>query len=414
MKRPEVLSPAGNLEKMKFAVDFGADAVYLGGKLFNLRAKAGNFTLEEMAQGIEYAHKRGVKVYVTLNAFARNDDFESIESFIDEVKELKPDAFIVSDLGVLSTVKERAPEIDVHISTQANTTNYRAVKVYRDLGASRVVLARELSIPEIRRIKEEVPEMEVEVFVHGAMCMAYSGRCLLSNYLSYRESNKGACSQSCRWKYYLVEETRPGELIPIEEDDKGTYIFNSKDLCALPVLDELVSVGVDSLKIEGRVKSSYYVAVVTSVYRRALELLLKDRGLFKSELPVLYSELEKVSHRPYSLGFLKGGDELLQHYETSSYIRNYKFLGIFRGDLWDVRNRLEVGDEVEIFTPSADVMKLKVLEIYIEKKGNLTPSESANPNQRALIKFNKNVEISEKSLLRRREVKTSVLSSVQR
>ncbi|SMO43049.1 putative protease [Balnearium lithotrophicum] len=412
MKRPEILSPAGNLEKLKFAVDFGADAVYLGGKLFNLRAKAGNFTLEEMAQGIEYAHKRGVKVYITLNAFARNDDFKSIEKFVDEVKELKPNAFIVSDLGVLSTVKERAPEIDVHISTQANTTNYRAVKVYRDLGASRIVLARELSIPEIRRIKEEVPEMELEVFVHGAMCMAYSGRCLLSNYLSYRESNKGACSQSCRWKYYLVEETRLGEFIPIEEDENGTYIFNSKDLCALPVLDELVSAGVDSLKIEGRVKSAYYVAVVTSVYKRALNLLLSDKELFKKELPTLYSELEKVSHRPYTLGFLKGGDEILQHYETSSYIRDYKFLGIHRGNLWDVRNRLEVGDEVEVFTPSANVLKLKILGIYVEKKGKFVPSGAANPNQRALIEFDREVEIPENSLLRRREVKTPSLSSV--
>ncbi|RUM44338.1 MAG: hypothetical protein DSY35_02230, partial [Desulfurobacterium sp.] len=217
MKKPEVLAPAGNLEKLKFAVDFGADAVYLGGKVFNLRAKAGNFTLEEMAEGIEYAHRKGRKVYVTLNAFARNKDFKQLEAFVKEVKELKPDAFIVSDLGVLATLKEIAPEIDIHISTQANVTNYRAVKVFKELGASRVVVARELSVEEIKEIKEKVPDVEVEVFVHGAMCMAYSGRCLLSNYLSYRNSNQGACSQSCRWRYYLVEEKRPGEFIPIEE-----------------------------------------------------------------------------------------------------------------------------------------------------------------------------------------------------
>ena len=247
MKRPEVLAPAGSLEKLKFAVDYGADGVYLGGKLFNLRAKAANFTLEEMAKGVEYAHSRGVRVYVTLNAFARNDDFGEIERFVEEVSKLSVDAFIVSDLGVLATVREKAPDVELHVSTQANITNYRAVRLLRELGVKRVVLARELSLKEIAQIKELVPEVELEVFVHGAMCMAYSGRCLLSNYLSYRESNRGACSQSCRWKYYLVEETRPGELIPVEEDEQGTYIFNSKDLCALPLLPELLKAGVDSL-----------------------------------------------------------------------------------------------------------------------------------------------------------------------
>ena len=404
MRKPEVLSPAGNLEKLRFAVNFGADAVYLGGKLFNLRAKAGNFTIEEMAEGIEYAHSRGVKVYITLNAFAKNQDFKAIEDFVNAVKTLSPDALIVSDLGVLKTVKEKAPEIDVHISTQANTTNYRAVEVYRALGASRVVLARELSIPEIREIKERVPDMELEVFVHGAMCMAYSGRCLLSNYLSHRESNKGACSQSCRWKYYVVEETRPGELYPIEEDENGTYIFNSKDLCALPVLDELIDTGVDSLKIEGRVKSAYYVAVTTSVYRRAVDLILSDREAFRRELPLLLKELEKVSHRPYTPGFLKGENENLQHYATSSYIRNYKFLGIFRNNLWEVRNKVRVGDEVEIFTPSAECLKLKVQEIKVLKKGEPVDSDSANPNQKAAITFDKKIEVPENAILRRKEV----------
>ena len=403
MRKPEVLAPAGNLEKLKFAVDFGADAVYLGGKLFNLRAKAGNFTIEEMAEGINYAHSRGVKVYITLNAFARNSDFKAIEEFTREVKELSPDAFIVSDLGVLSTVKEIAPEIDVHISTQANATNYRAVKVYKELGASRVVLARELSIDEIKEIKERVPEMEVEVFVHGAMCMAYSGRCLLSNYLSYRESNKGVCSQSCRWKFYLVEETRPGEYIPVEEDESGTYIFNSKDLCALPLLPELIEAGVDSLKIEGRVKSSYYTAITTSVYRRAVELLTGEgRESFERELPVLMKELTKVSHRPYTTGFLDGKDKILQHYETSSYIRNYKFLGIFDGELWEVRNKVEVGYEVEVFLPSVKSFKARVKGIEVLKKGELRRTEKANPNQRALIEFDRELPLKEKAILRKR------------
>ncbi|GAB6076465.1 peptidase U32 family protein [Desulfurobacterium crinifex] len=401
--KPEVLSPAGNLEKLRFAIDFGADAVYLGGKLFNLRAKANNFTIEEMAEGIDYAHKRGRKVYVTLNAFARNSDFEGIETFIKEVKELHPDAFIVSDLGVLSTVKDIAPEVDVHISTQANTTNYRAVKVYRDLGVSRVVLARELSIDEIREIKERVPDMEVEVFVHGAMCMAYSGRCLLSNYLSYRESNKGACSQSCRWKYYLVEETRPGEFIPIEEDEKGTYIFNSKDLCALPLLGELIDAGVDSLKIEGRVKSAYYVAVTTSVYRRAVDLILNDRETFRKELPLLLEELKKVSHRPYTIGFLSGNGKNLQHYETSSYIRNYKFLAVFKDGKWNVRNALKVGDEVEIFTPDAKTRKTFIRGIRIFRKDTLEVVEVAHPNQIAVLELEDELKIPENAILRRKE-----------
>ena len=404
MKKPEVLAPAGNLEKLKFAVDFGADAVYLGGKVFNLRAKAGNFTLEEMAEGIEYAHRKGRKVYVTLNAFARNKDFKQLEAFVKEVKELKPDAFIVSDLGVLATLKEIAPEIDIHISTQANVTNYRAVKVFKELGASRVVVARELSVEEIKEIKEKVPDVEVEVFVHGAMCMAYSGRCLLSNYLSYRNSNQGACSQSCRWKYYLVEEKRPGEFIPIEEDEHGTYIFNSKDLCALPLLDELVEAGVDSLKIEGRMKSSYYDAVTTSVYRRAVDLLAEDREKFKEELPHLLEELEKVSHRPYTLGFLKGGDEILQHYETSSYIRNYTFLAIYRNGKWEIRNRLREGDEVELFFPDASVKKEKVKKIKVLREDTEDLVSEVHPNYSATIEFEEPIPVPENTILRRKKL----------
>lgn len=402
--KPEVLSPAGSLEKLKFAVDFGADAVYLGGKLFNLRAKASNFTLEEIEEGIEYAHKRGVKVYITLNAFARNEDFKGIKNFIEEVKPLKPDAFIVSDLGVLKTVKERAPEIELHVSTQANTTNYRAVELYRELGVSRVVLARELSIKEIKEIKEKVPEVELEIFVHGAMCMAYSGRCLLSNYLSYRESNKGACSQSCRWKYYLVEETRPGEFFPIEEDESGTYIFNSKDLCALPLLPQLMETGVDSLKIEGRVKSSYYVAITTSVYKKAVKLI-KEKGedAFKKELPALLEELRKVSHRPYTLGFLKREEEILQHYESSSYIREFKFLGVFKEGKWQVRNKVKLNEEVELFLPEVKTFKARVKGIRVERKGKEESVKEANPNQLAVIEFDQELPLKENAILRRRE-----------
>jgi putative protease len=403
MERVELLSPAGSLEKLKFAVQYGADAVYFGGKGFNLRAGATNLSLREIEEAINYARSRGVKSYITLNAFARNDDIERVKEFVKSVAPLKPDAFIVSDLGVLSTVKETAPEIDVHISTQANTTNYKAARVYKSLGASRVILARELSIPEIREIKEKA-EIEVEVFVHGAMCMAYSGRCLLSTYLSSRDSNQGACSQSCRWKFYLVEEKRPGEYFPIEEDDKGTYILNSKDLCALPLLPELIEAGVDSLKIEGRMKSSYYVAVSTAVYKRALKILREEgREAFYEAVPKLLSELEKISHRPYTTAFL-GGEKRLQHYSSSSYIRNYKFLAYFDGSRWLARNRFSVGDEVEVFSPNAESFSAKIASISVLKKGEFRESSVANPNQVVRIKFDREEEFPPFSLLRRKEV----------
>ena len=401
MKNVEVLSPAGNLEKLKTAIRFGADAVYLGGKSFSLRARAGNFDIEQIAKGIEFAHKSGAKVYVTTNIFARNQDIAPIRNFIKEVSDLKPDAFIVSDIGVLSIAKEIAPEIDIHISTQANVTNYLAARQYYKMGASRVVVARELSIDEIKRIKNEVPEMEVEVFVHGAMCMAYSGRCLLSNYLANRDSNKGACAQSCRWKYYLVEEKRPGTYIPIEEDENGTYIMNSKDLCALPILDRILDAGVDSIKIEGRVKSSYYVAVTTSVYKKAVKLIMENRNRFKKELPTLINELRKISHREYTTGFLEKNDEPLQIYKSSSYIRNYQFLATFDGKLWNVKNRFNIGEEVEIFTKDGNTFKGKVKSLKILKGKGTTEVSIVNPNDRVEIEFENRFHIPTWSILRK-------------
>ena len=401
MKNVEVLSPAGNLEKLKTAIRFGADAVYLGGKSFSLRARAGNFDIEQIAKGIEFAHKSGAKVYVTTNIFARNQDIAPIRNFIKEVSNLKPDAFIVSDIGVLSIAKEIAPEIDIHISTQANVTNYLAARQYYRMGASRVVVARELSIDEIKRIKNEVPEMEVEVFVHGAMCMAYSGRCLLSNYLANRNSNKGACAQSCRWKYYLVEEKRPGTYMPIEEDENGTYIMNSKDLCALPILDRILDAGVDSIKIEGRVKSSYYVAVTTSVYKKAVKLIMENRNRFKKELPTLINELKKISHREYTTGFLEKNDEPLQIYKSSSYIRNYQFLATFDGKLWNVKNRFNIGEEVEIFTKDGNTFKGKVKSLKIFKGKDATEVSIANPNDRVKIEFENRFHIPTWSILRK-------------
>ncbi len=402
LRKPEILSPAGNLEKLKFAIEYGADAVYLGGKLFNLRERAGNFSVEEMAEGIEYAHLRGKRVYVTLNAFARNRDFEELKSYVKEIALLKPDALIVSDLGVLSLVREIAPELDIHISTQANVTNYKVVEILKDLAVKRVVLARELSIPEIAEIKEKVPDVELEVFVHGAMCMAYSGRCLLSDYLAYRASNKGACSQSCRWKYYIVEEKRPGELYEIEEDGKGTYIFNSKDLCALPVLPELVRAGVDSFKIEGRVKSAYYVAVVTDVYRKAVDLLFESPQEFEDFLPFLMGELKKVSHRPYTLGFLvPENEEIKQHYESSSYIRDYQFLAFYNGRSWTVRNRFSVGEEVELFSPGAKVQKTKVKAILLQDSAESI--EEVHPNYEVNISFAEPVRVTPYTILRKKK-----------
>ncbi len=400
MRKPEILSPAGNLEKLKFAIEYGADAVYLGGKLFNLREKAGNFSVEEMAEGIEYAHLRGKRVYVTLNAFARNRDFEELKSYVKEIALLKPDALIVSDLGVLSLVREIAPELDIHISTQANVTNYKVVEILKDLGVKRVVLARELSIPEIAEIKERVPDVELEVFVHGAMCMAYSGRCLLSDYLAYRASNKGACSQSCRWKYYVVEEKRPGELYEIEEDGKGTYIFNSKDLCALPVLPELVRAGVDSFKIEGRVKSAYYVAVVTDVYRKAVDLLFESPQEFEDSLPFLMEELKKVSHRPYTLGFLvPENEEIKQHYESSSYIRDYQFLAVYTGESWTVRNRFSAGEKVELFSPGVKIQRTTVKSI--SPLDGIESLKEVHPNYKVRISFAEPIEVVPYTILRK-------------
>ena len=391
----ELLSPAGTLEKLKVAVDYGADAVYLGVKKLSLRERAGNFTIEELEEGINYAHKRGVKVYVTLNAFLKNKDLKEFKTLIKEIAPLKPDAFIVSDIGGLSVALENT-NIPIHISTQANVTNYEAVKVYKSLGASRVVLARELSLEEIKEIKEKVPEMEIEVFVHGALCMAYSGRCLLSNYLSKRDSNKGACSQSCRWKYYVMEEKREGELYQIEEDSHGTYIFNSKDLCALPVLDKLYDAGVDSVKIEGRVKSSYYVAVTTAIYRKAIDLIKRgEREKFKEKVGKFIEELEKVSHRPYTTGFLTGEKEL-QHFETSSYIRNYRFLGIYKNGIWQIRNRIKTGTKVELFFKEGFSKETEIVSITKDE----SQIEEAHPNFKVKIDFKDKIAITELTILR--------------
>ena len=321
MKKPELLAPAGNLEKLMTAIDFGADAVYLGGNKLNLRAFANNFDSEELKAGIEYAHTRGKRVYVTLNVFPHNEDLEGLEEYLLELYNLGVDAIIVSDPGIIMTAREVVPHLEIHLSTQANNVNWKAAKFWYNQGIKRIVLARELSIEEVRETKDKIPEdMEIEAFVHGAMCMSYSGRCLLSNYIVGRDSNRGQCAQPCRYKYYLMEEKRPGELYPIIEDDRGTYIMNSKDLCMIEHIPELVEAGIDSFKIEGRMKSMFYVASVTKAYREAIDTYFKSPEEFKFKDRWM-DYLMKPSHRKYFTGFYLG-EKYKQVYDCSAYEKN--------------------------------------------------------------------------------------------
>lgn len=372
MKRPELLAPAGDLEKLKMAIQYGADAVYLGGEEFGLRAFAKNFDIGEIKSGVEYAHERGKKVYVTLNIIPHNEDLNGLEDYLLKLEESDVDAVIVSDPGVFSVVKKTIPEMEIHLSTQANTTNHLTAKFWYDHGVSRVVVARELSLSEIREIKDNTPEdLEIEAFVHGAMCISYSGRCLLSNYMTHRDANRGACAQSCRWKYSLMEEKRPGEYYPIEEGDRGTYIFNSKDLCMVKNVKELIEAGVYSFKIEGRMKSPYYVATVIRSYRLAIDEYLKDPENYEPSDYYL-DEIKKSSYRDFTTGFYfdkPGADEQL--YTSTSYIRTYDFIGVVldydeesKVATVEQRNRFFVGDEIEFFGPEAEFHTQKVEELW--------------------------------------------------
>ena len=345
--KPELLVPASSLEVLKTAVMFGADAVYIGGEAFGLRARAKNFSRQEMAEGIRFAHDHGVKVYVTANILAHNDDLEGAEKYFGELKEIRPDALIISDPGIFMFAKEVCPEIEVHISTQANNTNYQTYRFWWQQGAKRVVSARELSLAEIRQIRDNIPEeMEIESFIHGAMCISYSGRCLLSNYFTGRDANQGACTHPCRWKYAVVEETRPGEYLPVYENERGTYIFNSRDLCMVEYIPELVSAGIDSLKIEGRMKTALYVACVARTYRKAIDDY-------------------------FTTGFYFGKpDENTQIYDSSTYVNEYVYLGIVesvdgRGYAkFEQKNKFCVGDTIEIMKPDGSNIHTKVLSMY--------------------------------------------------
>lgn len=388
MNKPELLAPAGDLEKLKMAIRFGADAVYIGGKQFGLRAAAGNFDQEQMAEAVEFAHQNGAKLYVTVNIFAHNRHIECLPEYLKELENLGIDAVLVSDPGVLSIARETAPKLPLHISTQANTTNWASVRFWADQGVERVVLARELSLEEIKEIKDKV-DIELETFVHGAMCMSYSGRCLMSSYMTGRSANLGECAQPCRWKYSLVEEKRPGQYFPIEEDELGTYVFNSMDLCMIEYIPEMVKAGIDSLKIEGRMKSIHYVATVVSVYRKAIDSYFENPEGWKFNSAWM-DEIRKVSHREYTTGFFFGRENFRgENTETSGYRREYDFVGVVREYLTDKnqavieqRNKFSIGDELEITGPDTPAFIQKV-EHMTDGEGNSI--ESAPHAQQTVI-----------------------------
>ena len=374
MRNIELLVPASSLEVLKIAVVFGADAVYIGGEAFGLRAKAKNFTHEDMAEGIAFAHEHGVKVYVTVNILAHNDDLPGVREYLQELKELKPDALIIADPGIFTYAREICPEIECHISTQANNTNYETYRFWYKLGAKRVVTARELSLKEIREIREHIPDdMEIETFVHGAMCISYSGRCLLSNYFTGRDANRGACTHPCRWKYAVVEEKRPGEYLPVYENERGTYIFNSKDLCMIQYIPEILDAGIDSLKIEGRMKTALYVATVARTYRKAIDDYQKDPELYKKNMPWYLEQISNCTYRQFTTGFFFGKpDETTQIYDSNTYVKEYTYLGII-GEVRDglcrieQRNKFSVGEIIEIMKPNGENVEAKVERILNEE-----------------------------------------------
>ncbi len=398
MDRVELLAPAGDLEKLKMAIIYGADAIYLGGESFGLRKSSKNFSLDEIAEGVNFAHDNGKKVYVTLNIVPHNEDLDGLEEYVTKLYELNVDAVIVSDPGVFSIVKRTVPDLSIHISTQASVTNYETIMFWYNLGAKRVVLARELSLKEIKEITDRIPkDLEIEGFVHGAMCMSYSGRCLLSNYMTGRDANRGDCAQPCRYKYSLVEEKRPGEYFPVYEDEDGTFIFNSKDLCMIEYIPELIKAGIKSFKIEGRVKSSYYVSTVLRSYRMALDDYYKDPSGFVYKDKWL-NEIKKVSHRDFTTGFYFGkpGSEA-QVYTTSSYIRGYDFVGMVldydhktKIATVEQRNRMFCGDRIEIFGPSMDFFTQEIQDMYDENEERI--DVAPHPQQIVKIKMDRPVE----------------------
>lgn len=409
MENIELLVPAGSLEVLKVAVDYGADAVYIGGESFGLRAKAHNFTIEEMTEAVRYCHAHGVKLYVTANIFAHNEDIEGIRSYFEQLKPLQIDALIISDPAVFMLAKEILPEVERHISTQANNTNYGTYQFWHDLGAKRVVSARELSLMEIKEIREHIPEdMEIESFVHGAMCISYSGRCLLSHFLTGRDANRGACTHPCRWQYSVVEEKRPGEYFPVEEDDRGTYIFNSKDLCMVEHVPELIEAGIDSFKIEGRMKTALYVATVARTYRLAIDDYKKNPELYEERLPYYREEIGKCTYRQFTTGFYFGKtDSESQVYDSNEYVKDYTYIGrIERMDetgraCFIQRNKFSVGENVEAMLFDGTNRPLTVRSIQNEKGEYM---DSA-PHPKELLMVDFGVALEPGLILRRETVK---------
>ena len=406
-KRPELLIPASSLEVLKTAVMFGADAVYIGGEAFGLRAKAKNFSMEDMKKGVEFAHAHGVKVHVTVNILAHNDDLPGVEEYLKELKEVGPDALIIADPGVFELAKEICPEIQRHVSTQANNTNYATYQFWWKQGASRVVSARELSLREIKEIRERIPaEMEIESFIHGAMCISYSGRCLLSNFFTGRDANQGACTHPCRWKYSIVEETRPGEYMPVYENERGTYIFNSKDLCMIEHIPEMIDAGIDSFKIEGRMKTALYVATVARTYRKAIDDYLEDPQKYRDNMPWYLDQISNCTYRQFTTGFYFGKPtEESQIYDSNTYVKEYTYLGIV-GEICDgrckieQRNKFSVGETIEIMKPDVENVEVTVKRIVNEDGED---QESAPHSKQVLYIELEGGQASQYDILRRQE-----------
>lgn len=406
MRNPELMIPASSLEVLKTAVIFGADAVYIGGEAFGLRAKAKNFSMDEMKEGIAFAHQHGVKVYVTANILAHNEDLPGVRAYFEELRELEPDALIIADPGIFDIAKEVCPEIPRHISTQANNTNYGTYLFWYRQGAERVVTARELSLKEIKEIRNHIPDdLEIETFIHGAMCISYSGRCLLSNYFTGRDANHGACTHPCRWKYSIVEETRPGEFMPVYENERGTYIFNSKDLCMIEHIPEMLDAGIDSFKIEGRMKTALYVATVARTYRKAIDDCLKDPKLYEENMEWYKEQIANCTYRKFTTGFFFGKpNEEAQIYDNNTYLKNYTYLGIVEEEKDNMirleqRNKFSVGEMIEIMKPDGRDIPARVEAIY-DEEGNMQES-APHPKQVLWVKLNANAE--KYDLLRRKE-----------
>ena len=393
MKKPELLVPASSLEVLKIAVRYGADAVYIGGEVFGLRAKAKNFSLEEMKEGVEFAHRYNVKVYVTANILAHNSDIEPVKAYFNDLKKVKPDALIIADPAIFTIAKEMLPDMELHISTQANNTNYGTYNFWHSLGAKRVVSARELSISEIKDIRNHIPDdLEIETFVHGAMCISYSGRCLLSSFMAGRDANKGACTHPCRWKYAVVEESRPGQYMPVEENERGTYIFNSKDLCMIDHIPELVDAGIDSFKIEGRMKTALYVATVARTYRMAIDDYFENPKKYEENIPKYKTLISQCTYRQYTTGFFFGKpDETTQIYDCNVYERDYVYLGISGEPSEDgsfvieQKNKFCVGDKIEIM--KADGRDIEANVISITDQDGVAMESCPHPKQIITIKL---------------------------